>query len=87
MTALSAEQGKTLLRLARHIYPHDTLEDAVYALVVKDLDATAQAAAPDRELLTQGIADLDTAAGGNWLALSEAEQFDHVTSVAQTPFF
>lgn len=87
LTTLSAEQGKILLRLTRHIYPHDTLEDAVYALVVKDLDAAAQADTAERELLIQGIKGLDSASGGNWLGLPDAEQLKHVESIAESAFF
>ena len=41
LQTLTAHQGEVLLKLTRHIFPHDTLEDAVYALVVKDLDAAS----------------------------------------------
>src|SRR5699024_8523091 len=80
---LDAHEGKTLLRFTRHLYPHDTLDDAVYALVVKDLD-TAAAAADVHELLSGGVAGLDEAAGGDWLALSEAKQFEYVKAIEGT---
>ena len=41
LDSLTPLQGHTLLMLSRHIYPHDTLDSAVYALVVKDLDTLA----------------------------------------------
>ncbi|TMI40240.1 MAG: tat (twin-arginine translocation) pathway signal sequence, partial [Betaproteobacteria bacterium] len=41
LKTFDANTGKSLLMLTRNIYPHDKLDDAVYALVVKDLDAEA----------------------------------------------
>src|SRR5699024_8572628 len=70
LSTLNEHQSKTLLRFTRHLYPHDTLEDAVYALVVKDLDAAATDDPDVRQLLSNGIRRLDGAAGGDWLGLS-----------------
>ena len=38
---LDPHTGETLIHVTRHIYPHESLENAVYALVVKALDAEA----------------------------------------------
>jgi len=35
LSSLDEATGKSLLKFARHLYPHDTMEDAVYAMVVK----------------------------------------------------
>jgi len=40
--ALSSTEGATLLAMARTIAPHDKLDDAAYAVVVKALDAAAK---------------------------------------------
>lgn len=87
LSTLNDHQGKTLLRFTRHIYPHDTLEDAVYALVVKDLDAAAVDNPDVRQLLQAGVRRLDGAAGGNWLELSEDEQFLYVDALQHSDFF
>ena len=87
LNKLSEKQGATLLRFARHLYPHDTLEDAVYALVVKDLDKAAAADTATAKLLADGVSKLDELAGGNWGELNENEQFKHVKSLEGTPFF
>jgi len=79
------KQGRTLMLLTRHIYPHDTLDDAVYALVVKDLDTAADAAVAT--LLVEGVAGLNKAAGGDWLATNAERQFDIVAALAGSPFF
>lgn len=79
-------QARTLLVFTRHLLPHDTLEDAVYALVVKDLDR--QAADPQvRQQLTNGIATLDRQSGGEWLSLDEDDRQIRVEAIAGSPFF
>jgi hypothetical protein len=86
LEAFDAGQGATLMALTRHIFPHDTLDDAVYALVVKDLDA----AAADEEIATllgDGIAGLDAAVGGDWLAAPAERQLEVVEVIAGGPFF
>lgn len=87
MQSLSAREGELLLKFTRHVYPHATLDDAVYALVVKDLDAAAAADPATRDLVTDGIGRLDARAGGDWLALDDAAQNVHVHAVAGDPFF
>lgn len=87
LNKLSEHEAKTLLRFTRHLYPHDTLEDAVYALVVKDLDAAAAGDTATAKLLAEGVSKLDGLAGGSWLDLNENDQFTHVKSLEDTPFF
>ena len=71
---LSTAEGETILKLTRHIFPHETLEDAVYAFVVKDLDKNPSI----HSMLANGVKDLNQRAGGDWLALGSEEQFRHV---------
>jgi hypothetical protein len=73
--------------LTRHIYPHDTLDDAVYALVVKDLDTAAAADPAVATLLGEGIDGLNKAARGDWLATNAERQFALVEALAGSPFF
>ncbi|WP_050774961.1 hypothetical protein [Marinobacter sp. ELB17] len=80
LNSLTSAEGETLLKVTRHIFPHDTLEDAVYALVVRDLDVASP-------LLPDGVRELNQLAGGNWAGLDETEQFRHVEAMAKTPFF
>jgi hypothetical protein len=80
LNSLTSAEGETLLKVTRHIFPHDTLEDAVYALVVRDLDAAS-------ELLSDGVKELNQRAGGHWAGLDTSEQFRHVEAMSKTPFF
>lgn len=86
LSAFDTAAARTLMRLTRHIFPHDTLDDAVYALVVKDLD-TAAADTATAALLNDGIAALDVAAGSDWIDAAQARQLEIVESIAGNPFF
>ena len=86
LDTLTSRQGQVLLAMTRHIFPHPDLEDAVYALVVKSLDAKAadpQVAA----LVTDGIDALDREADDDWLALTPDERFALLEARAGTPLF
>lgn len=87
LTTLNAEEGATLLGFARQLYPHDTLEDAVYALVVKDLDTEAQGDGATAALVREGVAELDRAAAGSFVALPPDRQLAIVAEREATPFF
>jgi hypothetical protein len=87
MTTLDTATGDRLLVMIRRIYPHDTMEDAVYAFSVKALDERASKDPSVKDQLTQGAADLDTRAGGQWLKLDEAKQVAILESIQDSPFF
>lgn len=87
LKSLDDHTGKALLALTRRIFPHDKLDDAVYALVVKDLDAEAAGAPATKDLLAEGVAALDKAGGGDFVGLAKDKQQDIVKSIAGNPFF
>ncbi len=86
LVVLDDHAARVLSRLARHIFPHATLDDAVYAFVVRDLDRAAADAAV-KDLLTAGIGQLDADAAGDFLARDAAQQLALVTRIAGNPFF
>ena len=86
LTTIDARAGRVLLQVTRQIFPHPALDDAVYAFVVRDLDAAAKDPAL-KTLLIEGIKELDTAAQGDWLKLDEAARLAAVTKLAGKPFF
>jgi hypothetical protein len=87
LKSLDQASATALLHFCRRIFPHDKLDDAVYALVVKELDEAAAKSAETRSLLAEGVAGLNRAAGGNWAA-APVEKKDAITaSLAGTPFF
>ncbi|HSV68934.1 MAG TPA: tat (twin-arginine translocation) pathway signal sequence [Methylibium sp.] len=87
MRKLTEPQGRALLALGRVLYPHEKLPDAVYALLVKDLDAKAAADAVLARQLRTGIAALDRAAGVVFATAPAAQQRAIVKSIEGTPFF
>src|SRR5580698_1953774 len=58
MKTLTSSQGAALMSVARTIAPHDGLEDAAYALVVKAIDAAAAADEHARAMVESGLAAL-----------------------------
>jgi hypothetical protein len=76
-----------ILKITRGIFPHDTLDDAVYALVVKDLDAAASIDPAVAELLRDGLKQLDSKAAGDWAALDYLQRENLVIKMAHTDFF
>jgi len=87
LQGLDTHQGEVLLAFTRQIYPHATLDNAVYALVVKDLDAKAQKDPAVRQQLTDGVHQLDAKANGDWTKRDAAAQATDVAALAGTPFF
>jgi len=78
---LSTSEGQTLMAMGRVLYPHRKLPDAVYALLVKGLDAKADAALHD------GIRALDRSAGGSFVKGDAATRLKLVKAIEGTPFF
>ena len=87
LAKLDEATGQALLQATRHIFPHATLDDAVYALVVKDLDAAAAKDDAVNKLLTDGVAALNTGAGGDWSAADSDKQFAVIEKMAGDDFF
>jgi hypothetical protein len=87
LQGLDTHQGEVILAFTRQLYPHATLDSAVYALVVKDLDAKAKADPAVRQQLADGVKQLDAKAGSNWLTRTPAAQAEDVAALAGSPFF
>ena len=82
MKALTSSQGAVLMSVARTIAPHDGLEDAAYALVVKAIDAAA-ADGHVREMVVSGLAGLGT----NFASQTEAARTAALKRVEHSEFF
>lgn len=87
LKSLSDSEGAGILKVTRAIFPHDNLDDAVYALVVKDLDAAAAADASVATLLRNGLKELDKRASGDWASLDYVQRENLVIKMAGTDFF
>ena len=87
LKTLSKSNGQTLMAMSRVLYPHKKLPDAVYALVVKDLDAKAAGDAAAATLIRDGIAALDKAAGGSFAKSNAVRKLQIVKDIEGQPFF
>ena len=63
---------RVLIRLLRVAYPHERFPDGPYERTAAAIEDAARADAGDDRALTQGLAALDRAAGGDFLALDDA---------------
>lgn len=61
-TALKPATLRTLVRMARDIYPHDRLAERFYAIAVKPFDAEAAKDAAAKALFEEGVSGLDAKA-------------------------
>jgi len=60
LTALTSSEGDALMAMARTLLPHDKLEDAAYALVIRAIDADASKDEKFLKTLREGIVNLGT---------------------------
>ena len=56
---LKPETMRTLIKMARDIYPHDRLADRFYAVAMKGYDEKAGSDAATRPMLETGVSTLD----------------------------
>ena len=87
LKTLSTAEGEALMKMGRVLYPHKKLADAVYALLAKDLDAKAAGDAAAAKQLREGIAALNSAAGGNFAKAPAKKQLEIVKAMEGQPFF
>ncbi|KAA0889568.1 gluconate 2-dehydrogenase subunit 3 family protein [Pusillimonas sp. ANT_WB101] len=83
---LDKTQANALLLMAKRLYPNKDMPDAIYALLVKDMDA-ACADATTKQLVLDGIAKLNAATQGAWATASEAKQVAALKAMESEPFF
>ena len=81
--SLTSPEGAVLMAAARTIAPHDKLEDAAYALVVRSLDVAAAKDEALRKQLKDGIVSL----GAGFAAAAEKDRVAALKRVEPTPFF
>lgn len=87
LKTLSQAEGQTLLRMGQVLFPHQKLPEAVYALLVKDLDGGAAGDAAAAKSLREGIASLDHLAGGSFVKATPARRAQAVKAMEGQAFF
>ena len=83
LRVLSSAEAAALLAMIRTLAPHDTLDDAAYALVVKAIDADAAASTQAHADLAAGIASL----GDGFAQLPEEARVQHLKAIESGAFF
>ena len=91
-SAVTPHMMATLVKVARDIYPHDTIVDSFYVTAVKPWDVKAGTDAAFKTLLTDGVARLDSDARDRFgtVYLRTAWESDRVRvlqGIEQTAFF
>ena len=87
LKTLSKAEGQALMAMGRVLYPHKKLPDAVYALLVKDLDAKAAGDAAAATQIRDGVKALDQAAGGSFAKAAAPRKLAIVKAMEGQPFF
>ncbi|UEM24353.1 hypothetical protein JL100_032520 (plasmid) [Skermanella mucosa] len=87
LQTLPQREAEVLLKVARHLYPHEMLGDIYYAEVVEAFDAKMAASPELMTLVKTGIADLDSAYGMPWITLSKGYQLDALKRIEAGKFF
>ena len=87
LKVLPDDQAKVLLKVTRHLYPHDMLGDIYYAEVVEAFDTKMQADDALKGVVAEGIAELNRLYGVPWLALSDGYQVDALKRIEGSKFF
>jgi len=83
LQTLSTAEGARLLSMTRTIAPHDRLEDAAYALVVKAIDSAIAADAHARAPVAAGLAAL----GDGFASQAEAARVQALKAIEHSEFF
>jgi len=88
-STLKPETMATLIQMARDIYPHDQVADKYYAIAVKGHDEQAGKDPAHKELIENGIADLNQKSGKDgYTGLGwEEERTAVLKQIEATPFF
>ncbi|WP_300647196.1 tat (twin-arginine translocation) pathway signal sequence [Paenalcaligenes sp.] len=81
---LNSFQAQSLLSMAKRLYPHEGLDEAVYAILVKDIDQLCNT--PEtRKVVLKGLSLLNSPHPFN--ELSAAAQVEKLNSIQETDFF
>jgi hypothetical protein len=83
LTALTSAEGVVLMALTRTIAPHDKLEDAAYAMVVRAIDLDASKSGNLRQMVNEGIKQL----GPGFPAHTESERVAALKKIEPSEFF
>ena len=87
LVAFDDHEARTLTVLARAMFPHRALDDSYYFAVVERLDQRAAESAQTRNLIKDGLAQMDAAADSAWIELPVPEKLQILETIQTEPFF
>ena len=87
LVTLNSAQAKTMLAMARQLFPHDKLGDEYYWVVVESIDKEMAGSTELAARIHDGLAQLNQAAGGDFASASANQQIAAMKKVESTPFF
>ncbi len=76
-----------LTRMARLLFPHDGIADAVYAEVIDSILSDAANDASMTDMLKQAVAALNATQNSNWFEIGADDQIKSMMLVENEPFF
>ena len=82
--AVTTAEAATLVEMTRALYPHEKLDDAIYAKVVATLDEKAAKDPAMKTMLQAGVAELKA---GKWDDLNADAREAALKTIDTTPFF
>jgi hypothetical protein len=83
LASLTSAEGAALLTMTRTIAPHDKLDDAAYAMVVRGIDSEAGKDVKFHKLVKDGISTL----GASFASGSENERVAALKKIEPSEFF
>jgi hypothetical protein len=87
LTALNGAQAKEMLAMTRQLFPHDKLGDEYYWVVVESIDHDMANSPELATRIRDGLAQLNTATGGDFTSVDADGQFVAMKKLEATPFF
>ena len=85
MLKLDAHGRATLVAMARQLFPHDALDDAPYAEVVRSIEGEADDARIEK--LVEGVKSLDAARPAPFVDLSGEDKVEVLEEIEGSAFF
>ncbi len=86
-SGLVDSEQQMLLQMARRLYPHDALQDDVYAECLTSIFRSAIEDPVLAETLRSGLDSLDIAVVGEWLAANPDAQVTALRAIESSAFF
>jgi hypothetical protein len=83
LKAFTSWEGASLMAVARTIAPHDKLDDAAYALVIRAMDGDASKDANTRKMMQEGLVSV----GSDFASRAEGDRVAALKKMESSPFF